>query len=236
MELKFLGRGSAFNVKEGNTSAYYKKNNILLLIDCGTTVFKSILDKYLLDDVKEVNILITHLHDDHVGSLSSLIMYCYYCKGIKVNVYFPKAERIKGYLKHTGATENIYNLLRVPNIINASMNLNIFGFKEYHCPELVSYGFNITNLENNKTIMYSGDTKGGKYTDLTINIDNIKFCDKVYHDTCLADYEGNVHTSLRKLCELIPKEFRHKIYCMHLDNNELIEKAKAEGFNVVEVE
>ena len=33
MELKFLGRGSAFNVKEGNTSAYYKKDNMLLLID-----------------------------------------------------------------------------------------------------------------------------------------------------------------------------------------------------------
>ena len=26
MELKFLGRGSAFNVKEGNTSAYYKSS------------------------------------------------------------------------------------------------------------------------------------------------------------------------------------------------------------------
>ena len=75
MELKFLGRGSAFNVKEGNTSAYYKKDNILLLIDCGTTVFKSILDQHLLDNVKEVNVLITHLHDDHVGSLSSLIRY-----------------------------------------------------------------------------------------------------------------------------------------------------------------
>ena len=37
--LKFLGRGSAFNTVEGNTSAYFVRDNILFLIDCGETVF-----------------------------------------------------------------------------------------------------------------------------------------------------------------------------------------------------
>ena len=47
MELKFLGRGSAFNVKEGNTAAYYKEGDKMLLIDCGETVFSTIV-KHML--------------------------------------------------------------------------------------------------------------------------------------------------------------------------------------------
>ena len=229
MELKFLGRGSAFNVKEGNTSAYYKKNNMLLLIDCGTTVFKSIQDKHLLNDVKEVNVLITHLHDDHVGSLSSLIMYCYYCKSIKVNVFYPDYDIVK-YLELTGAKVNeLWNYIKL-NYISKYMGLDkIINFQVKHCNEIASYSYLFEH--NKKSYYYSGDTTGDLLKSLDLNE-----IYKVYHDTCLADYKGNVHTSLRKLCELIPKEFRHKIYCMHLDNDELIEKAKAEGFNVVEVE
>ena len=229
MELKFLGRGSAFNTKEGNTSAYYKKNNMLLLIDCGTTVFKSILGKHLLNDVKEVNVLITHLHDDHVGSLSSLIMYCYYCKGIKVNVYYPNYDIIK-YLELTGAKVNVlWNFIKL-DYMSKVMGVNkIINFQVKHCEELISYSYLFEY--DNKLTYYSGDTTGNLLNSLDINE-----MDKIYHDTCLADYDGNVHTSLRKLCESIPKEFRHKVYCMHIDNNELIEKAKAEGFNVVEVE
>lgn len=233
MELKFLGRGSAFNVKEGNTSAYYKKDNMLLLIDCGTTVFKSILDKHLLDNVKEVNVLITHLHDDHVGSLSSLIMYCYYCKGIKPNVYFPDESDIINYLELTGAIE--WKLWEELNLdwFNEEYGINIESIKTKHCDELNSYGYRFADFENETIIYYSGDTIG----DILKNDYFDKYeCDKIYHDTCLGDYDGNVHTSLRKLCEAVPKEFRNKIYCMHLDCDELIDKAKAEDFNVVEIE
>ena len=35
MDLKFLGRGSAFNVLEGNTSCYFIEKDELFLIDCG---------------------------------------------------------------------------------------------------------------------------------------------------------------------------------------------------------
>ena len=48
--LKFIGTGSAFNQDLGNTSAYIKDGETLLLIDCGETVFqriKEIRRKYL---------------------------------------------------------------------------------------------------------------------------------------------------------------------------------------------
>ena len=60
--LKFLGRGSAFNTVEGNTSAYFVRDNILFLIDCGETVFheftandklKKLIAENQINDIQE---------------------------------------------------------------------------------------------------------------------------------------------------------------------------------------
>lgn len=56
-KLKFLGRGSGYNVKEDNTSAYIIKNNTLLLIDCGEGVFKRIIESSLTENIKEIHVL-----------------------------------------------------------------------------------------------------------------------------------------------------------------------------------
>ena len=45
MDLKFLGRGSAFNVLEGNTSCYFIEKDELFLIDCGENVFNCLIKK-----------------------------------------------------------------------------------------------------------------------------------------------------------------------------------------------
>ena len=71
MELKFLGRGAAFNPKEGNNSAYFIENNQLFLIDCGENIFERLVENGLLESVESINLMITHTHSDHVGSLGS---------------------------------------------------------------------------------------------------------------------------------------------------------------------
>jgi glyoxylase-like metal-dependent hydrolase (beta-lactamase superfamily II) len=43
------------------------------LVDCGFSVFPKLVERDLVKDIDAV--LITHLHDDHVGSLSVLIYY-----------------------------------------------------------------------------------------------------------------------------------------------------------------
>ena len=100
MELNFLGRGSAFNPKEGNTSAYFIENNELFLIDCGEDIFERIIKNNVLKDIEKINALITHTHSDHIGSLGSLIMYSYYIIKKKVNIILPSnakyIENIKG--------------------------------------------------------------------------------------------------------------------------------------------
>jgi hypothetical protein len=78
-------------------------------------------------------------------------------------------------------------------------------------------------------VWYSGDCSE------VCDIINEYDIDEFYQDTCFSDYDGNVHTSLRKLCESIPAELRNKVYCMHIDCKELIDVAIEKGFNVVEV-
>ena len=77
-KLEFLGRGSGYNVTEGNTCAFIKKDDTLLLIDCGESIFKEIIKKNLIDGIKNIHVLITHMHSDHIDSLGSFVGYCHW--------------------------------------------------------------------------------------------------------------------------------------------------------------
>ena len=95
MELKFLGRGSAFNVKEGNTSAYFIEEDQLFLIDCGEDVFAKLKQKSLLGGVRVVNLMITHTHSDHIGSLGSLVLYLYTVLHRPLKIILPDNEEYR---------------------------------------------------------------------------------------------------------------------------------------------
>ena len=55
--LKFLGRGSAFNVNEKTTSAYFIIEKTLYLIDCGYDTFKSIMKHNILDGIDRKSVV-----------------------------------------------------------------------------------------------------------------------------------------------------------------------------------
>ena len=226
--LKFIGRGSAFNTKEGNTSAYIKDNDELFLIDCGENIFGRILEKNILDGVKKVFVVITHLNSDHVGSLSSLIYYCYYVKKIKIQVGFPNFE-LYDYLTLNGHDEEYDYICFDKGISNqTTKNIIIAAKRTSHINTMNCYGYDINYFTD--TYYYSGDSN-----EFVPNHTTTVY-QEIYQDTSLADYKGNVHLSLRRLCEEVPKEQRHLVYVMHLDCDELIEKAREEDFNVVEME
>ena len=233
--LKFLGRGSAFNVKEGNTSAYIKSESEMFLFDCGEDVFHKIINNNLLDGISNLTVFISHNNSDHCSSLSSLIFYCFYKKGLKITITTGQENKsnLKNILKLFGNTKQQYFINSIGNIGNRKPIKELFiekAIEVKHIDGMNCYG--LLFKYKDKLTYYSGDSSEIPNEILKI-IDKI---DYIYQDTCLADYEGNVHLSLRKLCEIIPIEHRHKVWCMHLDCDELIEKAKSEGFNVVEVE
>ena len=230
-KLEFLGRGSGYNVKEGNTSAYIRKNETLLLIDCGESIFKTIVEKDLVEEIKYVHVLITHMHSDHVGSLGSFIGFCYWKYKIVTKVYFYEKDKIKNFLELTGLMEGesfIVNDTNNKKIDTLGLEFNSSITK--HAKTLNTYSFTL-KFEDGNDIFYSGDTSETNFDVIPF----LKLGNLVYHDTCLNDCECNVHTSLRVLCEIIPKEYRKQVYCIHIDGDNFAEKVEKEGFNVVDV-
>ncbi|MCC9166694.1 MBL fold metallo-hydrolase [Pontibacter harenae] len=73
MQIKFLGTGGAFDIDYLNSAALLEFRGMHILIDCGFTVFTALVNKNLVNRIS--HILITHLHNDHVGSLANLLLY-----------------------------------------------------------------------------------------------------------------------------------------------------------------
>lgn len=236
--LKFIGSGSAFNTKLGNNSAYYKEGNQLFLIDCGSNIFHRIKESSLLEGVENIHVLVTHTHADHIGSLADLILYTYYSHGemmkVKINIYSIGATKIKEILKLMGVTESYYNYIPTLQTVETRLkqfsDLSIVDFyRNKHVDEIFSFGYKLKI--NNKSVYYSGDTS--HLSKDIVDVINSNKIDYAYIDTCKADYEGNVHLSLRKLTELIQPEARNRVHCMHLDEGFDRKEARKLGFNTV---
>lgn len=242
--LMFLGRGCAFNPKEGNTSAYHIENNHLILLDCGESIFERIIKNNILENIKEVDIFITHLHSDHVGSLSSLIYYLYYVKKIIPTVTFPIRNQIVEFLVTQGSIEGVhYKLNTEAKMINEievkpSLTTHYELYKDIQSGEVVlnpnehispvidvfkSYGYYLTSP--NKTIYYSGDSN-----EFNVNLSKV---DIVYQDCSIVDVEPFPHLTFKKLCNAVKKEDRHKVHLMHIDSDDIFKLAYDNGFKVV---
>ena len=96
--LTFLGSDSGFGDK--NNSAYIEIEDKLILIDCGFTVFEQLKNKFDLNKYSKIEVIITHLHNDHAGALSQFILYMWFVYNKKVTV-ISKCEKIDEFLKIT---------------------------------------------------------------------------------------------------------------------------------------
>ena len=80
MEIRFIGTGGAFDIDQGNSAAIVEVEGRGFLIDCGNSIFPQLLRKGLERRIDSV--LLTHFHDDHVGSLSSFIIHRTYVRDL----------------------------------------------------------------------------------------------------------------------------------------------------------
>jgi ribonuclease BN (tRNA processing enzyme) len=238
--LKFTGIGSAFNTELGCNSAYILENGELIIFDCGNTTFSTMKEKGVLDNVSRCSILLSHLHLDHFGSASDLIYYMFFKKGIKVNILSGvfNTSKIDDLLLHYfGHTPEQYVLHDNETSLNRHLDaIKVIAVPSVtHCENMSSYGFLFSHTNSNKVVFFSGDCS--EFDELMLSCLDSGTVDIVYHDVCLADYDGNVHFSFRKLEQLFAERpnLKSRIYGMHIDDSLLIGKMKDSGYNVAEV-
>lgn len=229
--INFVGIGSAFNTALGNNSGVIKRGTSMILIDCGGTVFDRLKKSGLLSDITNLHIIITHTHPDHVGSLGDLIFYCYYKLKVKPIIYFPENTVLMKLFSVVGVKENQYNLKTSMKNQVWDKNLGdyiIEFFPSSHTKSIPAFGFYLTI--DKKNIYYSGDSnKIPKGVMEKLKSEEVHI---VYQDTTSIDFVKTGHMSFKSLCDTIDVSLRHRVYCMHLDenlDNELILNA---GFNI----
>ena len=91
MKLKQIGNGGAFNTKDCNSSFLIQMSDGLMLFDCGYSVFPKLieLDSKKVISLKDLKyVYISHLDDDHVGSVKSLIYYQYFMNKMTMKIVF----------------------------------------------------------------------------------------------------------------------------------------------------
>lgn len=234
MELKFLGKGAAFYPVLGNTSAYFIYDKNLFLIDCGESVFKKVYEKDLFSEIDNLYVFITHTHSDHIGSLSSLILYCSHKFDIKTKIVIPKENKyidsIKNILDSMGVDKSDYEFI---NDVDLDNKYDVFDNIRYvettHCDDITSYS--ILFEKDNRVIYYSGDTNELDTVKSIIHGD--KNIDKIYIETCSERLDSHIY--YEDLLEVIPKNLRDRVYCMHLDTMDIVDKLEENGFKIVEV-
>ncbi|MDR2922353.1 MAG: MBL fold metallo-hydrolase [Treponema sp.] len=236
MELTFLGRGAGFNPVEGSTSAYFLDKGELFLIDCGESVFGTLVEKKLLDSVSSLNLFITHTHSDHVGSMGSLLLYASVAKKITTKIVADEnmahLPQVRTLFDIYGLSEKLYRIANVSEFDNRYSQFNKVSYiKTFHCKELETSAI---LFETDKgLVFYSGDMKDP--APLLALIKSGKKIDKIYIDSNNDLSPNPYHFRLKEIYDIVPPELRSGVYCMHFNSDQCMQDARDFGFKVVEI-
>ncbi len=179
----------------------------------GFTVFGKLKNNFNLNKYEQIDVIITHLHNDHAGTLSQLILYMWFVFNKKITVY-SKCKNIKTFLDITGTPEESYELKTYSD--------NLEFIKTEHAKDLDSYGFKLR--VNNKNIVYTGDT-------ITLEpfFPYLKDCDKFYVD---VSKNSNAHLNFENAIQDLRKikSNNTKVFLMHIDDKDYIKKINNNEF------
>lgn len=190
MRYKQLGNGSAFNTEMVNSSFIVEESGKQLLIDCGYNVFTELRRLETLGelDLKQLRrVYITHMDDDHMGSIKSLLYYRFFVLGETTTVYTSNDlyGEVNNYLKDiNGSVQDNRKVKSEICKIKPLEKLDFYGTKvvttdTHHYQKCRGIFF-----EGNNSILYiTGDTKACEEIKNTIHdILNYGGRFKIFHD------------------------------------------------------
>lgn len=229
LDVRFLGIGGAFDTEEGTASALLKtRAGKHFLIDCGYSAY-SRLRKWNLVDVLD-RIFITHTHEDHISSLSTLIYerFFVYNKKTIIECYDTVAPRVKQYLDICGHPEEQYEI-NVGNVFLEDEGISItkIDTTQHHWPvnnfpnSGLLFHFNVG--DDYAVVVYSGD--------INIPITNLMPIELypfvyekpenvfIFHDMTSLVHEQNPHTNWKLLVPI--RERFNNLFTYHHNENEV---------------
>jgi len=234
MNLHFIGRGAAFNTKEGNNSAYFIENDCLFLIDCGESVFADLMNNHILSSIQHIYVIISHTHSDHCGSLGSLGFYCQYVLHRKLHIVVPHHETyinsLKTLMSLFGNSDEAYTFVYEEEIDHVFSSFSSIRYDlTQHDDHLICFSFVFET--HHGAIFYSADTKTA---DNMIHFMNTHHdIDRMYMEVTDLKIPDDVHLNIENLETVIPLPMRHKVWLMHLRSEECVKLAQEKKFQIV---
>lgn len=229
--MKYLqvGNGSAFNHNMVNSAFLIEiEENNIMLFDCGYSVYGKLRE---LDEKGTISLsnmksaYISHLDDDHMGSLKTLIYFMYFVKGITIEIYAHEEiwQELGSYLDDM---DSIYEFGVVkPRTLFHRITMNahnaVIGYGSYIRTIHTDHGKPCYGLEiaaNNSVgrILISGDTR--PTIDLADYLEEYPEENVVFHDYSDWNEPGSqVHTCKHTFENIYSKEIRERIKKYHND-------------------
>lgn len=181
LDLQFIGTGGAFDFELGNSAALAQVGATRLLIDCGHSTYAQ-LRRLGLAEAPEA-VLITHLHDDHVGSLSTLLYHRHFFtpeRRLRVLTPSPAFEGLLlQYLSFAMQDARAYASFEP---LEAVPGLSAIDTTGRHVPGMVTFAYLLADpAAPADSLLYSGDIGDGHFLFQWLR-DSQRQPRAVYHD------------------------------------------------------
>jgi ribonuclease BN (tRNA processing enzyme) len=249
MKVTFLGVGSAFSRKHGNSNILIESGSIKLLVDC-SLVCSASLREYGLSLQDITHIFITHLHADHITGLEEIAFktrLVYHTRPILLSTESLLTRlwnySLRGGLEYVELTpgeaipqtlEDFFDVQPLPSqewvTLGSGPGLNLFLHPTNHVKGMESYGLMVEEPPGGreKRFLLSGDTK----FDAALIARGSDTCSLILHDCQLIDSGENngkgVHASYQQLQQVDPA-IRRRMWLYHYGDTTLPD-AVSDGF------
>lgn len=211
MEIKFLGTGGAFDYEYGNSSAWVVRGGAHILIDCGNTTYAALRQAGVADRIDYM--LITHFHDDHVGSLCTTILHHKFLRQPtrKAHILVPNWEfrdQLYEFIRFGLINPEEYVSFSLIDEMSGLTAIDTFGL---HVPGMQSYGYLFE--DEDEILAYSGDLG-----DPDIVFEHLRRASdakpkRVFHEISFDRSDG-IHTYYQ---DLFPRLGHYPLWGYHID-------------------